>query len=66
MARVTCTDWKLFPSIPERFGNTCRLYEGVQGAFYFHPNEQSPLVGTPERKKHLVARFRFTAIPKML
>jgi hypothetical protein len=37
----------------EHFGNICRLYEGVQGAFFL-------------RKKHLAVCFRPTAIPKIL
>ncbi len=27
--------------------------ENVQGGFYFHPSDEDPLLGTPERKKPL-------------
>jgi hypothetical protein len=37
--------------ILERFSNSCGVFEIVQGGFYFHPNEQSPLVGDPGEGK---------------
>jgi hypothetical protein len=44
---LTC----FFAHLLEQFSNRCSPFETVQGGFYFHPNEQSPLVGDPGEEK---------------
>jgi hypothetical protein len=55
------------PDAPELFTNRCIPFEALQGGFYFHPNEQSPLVGDPgEEKAFRPLWLRCTAIGEQL